>query len=47
MRLGKRFFLGHAEDTASWHCELYLDGREDTLGELQMQRQILQGNFPH
>ena len=47
MRLGKPFFLGHAEDTASWHCELYLDCGEDTLGELQMQRQILERNFPH
>ncbi len=47
MRLGKAVFLGHAEDTAYWHFELYLDCREDTLGELQMPRQILQGNFPH
>ena len=47
VRLGKPFFLGHAEDTASTHCELYLDSGEDTLGELQMQRQILEGNFPH
>ena len=47
MRLGKPVFLGQAEDTGSTHCELYLDCREDTLGELQMQRQILQGNFPH
>ena len=42
VRLGKQVFLGHAEDTASWHYELYLDCKEDTLGELQMQRQILQ-----
>jgi len=40
------FFICHPEDTASRHCELYLDCGEDTLGELQMQRQILQGNFP-
>ncbi|CAA9350668.1 hypothetical protein AVDCRST_MAG84-2847 [uncultured Microcoleus sp.] len=41
VRLGKPvFFICHPEDTASRHGELYLDCAEDTLGELQMQRQI-------